>query len=142
MPVTEMSPLDSIPFSHSSKSQRVLACVRCQQRKVKCDRRFPCEHCQNSHVQCIPATLAPRGPRRRRFPERELLDRLRTYESLLRDNNINFEPLHKNGERLEENESPSMREDSHVEDKVSEIKSKDSSTSRTVVKSEGMYETR
>ena len=41
----------------------------------------------------MPATLNPRQ-RRRRFPERELLDRLRRYEGLLRKNNIDFEPLH------------------------------------------------
>lgn len=35
------------------------------------------------------------GPRRRRFPERELLLRLRKYEHLLRENQIKFEPLHK-----------------------------------------------
>ncbi|KAL8687300.1 MAG: hypothetical protein Q9218_006484 [Villophora microphyllina] len=54
--------------SQSSKPQRVLACVLCQQRKRR---------------------------RRRRFPERALLDRLAKYEDLLRHNNIPFEPLHK-----------------------------------------------
>ncbi|KAH7014198.1 uncharacterized protein B0I36DRAFT_299089 [Microdochium trichocladiopsis] len=77
-----------------SKPQRVLACLLCQQRKVKCDRRFPCANCTRSGAQCVPATLLPRQ-RRRRFPERELLDRLRHYEQLLRDHNIDFEPLHK-----------------------------------------------
>ncbi|KAF5859643.1 hypothetical protein ETB97_002554 [Aspergillus alliaceus] len=41
--------------------------------------------------QCVPATLTPR---RRRFQERVLLDRLRHYEGLLRQHNIDFEPLH------------------------------------------------
>ncbi|PKX92297.1 transcription factor domain-containing protein [Aspergillus novofumigatus IBT 16806] len=41
--------------------------------------------------QCVPATLTPR---RRRFQERVLLDRLRHYEGLLRQHNIYFEPLH------------------------------------------------
>lgn len=47
----------------------------------------------------MPATLAPRQ-RRRHFPERELLERLRKYEDLLQQNNIAFEPLHRdlNGE--------------------------------------------
>lgn len=40
----------------------------------------------------MPATQARR--RRRRFPERELLDRLLKYEHILRQNNINFQPLH------------------------------------------------
>ena len=34
--------------------------------------------------------------RTRKFPERELLERLRKYEELLRRNNIKFEPLSKN----------------------------------------------
>ena len=44
-------------------------------------------------MQCVPAALIPRQ-RRRRFPERELLERLRRYEGLLRENGIEFEPLH------------------------------------------------
>ncbi|KAF3929729.1 hypothetical protein AA313_de0209501 [Arthrobotrys entomopaga] len=77
----------------ASKSQRVLACVLCQQRKVKCDRKFPCANCVRAQAHCVPATLTPRQ-RRRRFPEKELIDRVQHYEGLLRENNINFEPLH------------------------------------------------
>lgn len=80
--------------SRSPRSQRVLACVLCQQRKVKCDRKFPCANCLRLKTECVPAALHPRR-RKRRFPERELLDRVRKYESLLRQNNINFDPLHK-----------------------------------------------
>ncbi|KAH6660546.1 C6 zinc finger domain protein [Truncatella angustata] len=76
------------------RPRRVLACVLCQQRKVKCDKKFPCENCVKGNAQCIPATATGPGQRRRRFPERELLDRLRYYEELLRQNNIQFEPLH------------------------------------------------
>lgn len=75
-----------------AKPQRVLACVLCQQRKIKCDRKFPCSHCTKHQLQCVPATQ--NRPRRRRFPERELLDRLRKYEGLLRQNKVDFEPLH------------------------------------------------
>lgn len=76
-----------------AKPKRVLACMLCHQRKIKCDRRFPCANCQKTNAQCIPAALLPRQ-RRRRFPESELLDRLRRYEDLLRKHKINFEPLH------------------------------------------------
>ncbi|KAH8653930.1 putative C6 transcription factor [Tricladium varicosporioides] len=86
------------PDVQPSKPRRVLACIRCQQKKVKCDRRFPCANCTTLHEKCIPATLTPRGPRRPRFPERELLDRVRKYEELLRRNNIAFEPLHKDSD--------------------------------------------
>lgn len=74
------------------KRQRVLACVLCQQRKIKCNRRFPCANCIKAGTPCIPATLTPR---KRRFPERELLDRVRKYEEMLRQNNIKFDSLWK-----------------------------------------------
>jgi len=32
--------------------------------------------------------------RKRRFPEKELLNRIRHYEALLRENSVKFEPLH------------------------------------------------
>ncbi|KAL3433564.1 hypothetical protein BDV09DRAFT_196658 [Aspergillus tetrazonus] len=80
-------------ISHAAKPIRVLSCVMCQQRKVRCDRTFPCANCVKAKAQCIPANLLPRR-RKRRFPERELLDRLRRYETLLRQNDIEFDPLH------------------------------------------------
>lgn len=84
--------LQDAPQPRPSKHQRVLACTLCQQRKVKCDRRLPCANCVKSRTQCVPATLAPRQ-RRRRYPERALLDRLRGYEALLRQNDIPFDSL-------------------------------------------------
>ena len=42
----------------------------------------------------MPATARVARYRRRRFPERELLDRLRHYEALLRNSNVKFDPLH------------------------------------------------
>lgn len=81
----------SMSTDHSAKLPRLLACVRCQQRKVRCDHKSPCGNCVASDTQCVPATLTPR---RRRFQERVLLHRLRHYEGLLRQHNIDFEPLH------------------------------------------------
>lgn len=76
-----------------AKPERVLACVLCQQRKIKCDRKFPCAQCSKAGAQCAPATTVSRQ-RRRRFPERDLLERLRHYESLLRQHDVSFEPMH------------------------------------------------
>ncbi|KAJ5289450.1 uncharacterized protein N7443_009703, partial [Penicillium atrosanguineum] len=75
-----------------SKLQRALSCVSCQRRKIKCDRDLPCANCITSSIQCVPATVTQR--RRRRLPERVLLERLRHYEGILRQNRIEFEPLH------------------------------------------------
>lgn len=93
------APSPAAPHHHhpSPAKHRVLACITCQQRKVRCDRKSPCANCVRSRVQCVPAALAPR-PRRRRFPEQELLERLRHYEELLRNNGVGFEPLHGGGD--------------------------------------------
>ena len=77
----------------STRGHRVLACILCQQRKIKCDRKFPCANCNKAQVKCIQA--APTRSRKPRFPERSLLDRIRRYEELLRQNDVKFEPLHK-----------------------------------------------
>jgi len=109
----------SIPSS-TAKPQRVLACAQCHQRKVRCDRKFPCANCVKSHAKCIPAaTLAPR-PRRRRFPERELLDHLRYYEGLLRKNNITFESLHEKASRLTPGKRPRHSDDGEKDHDQSE----------------------
>ncbi|KIY02442.1 uncharacterized protein Z520_02581 [Fonsecaea multimorphosa CBS 102226] len=105
---TALQPLDGLivdqpPPTASSSSQalkpgRVLACVLCSQRKVKCDRIFPCANCVRSRAQCVPSSQVQRA-RTRRIPQRILLERLRTYEDLLRQNNVAFEPLHKDSAR-------------------------------------------
>lgn len=98
---TPASP-DSLNHGHQQrrrtqgKSQRILACVQCQQRKIRCDRTFPCANCTKQNSRCVPATQT--RTRRKRFPERELLDRLRRYETLLRDHKVKFDPMHKQDE--------------------------------------------
>ncbi|OQE14860.1 hypothetical protein PENFLA_c035G10435 [Penicillium flavigenum] len=84
------TPVSPSEQTATAKARRVLACVLCQQRKIKCDRTFPCANCVRAGEQCKQAIRQ----RRRRFPERELLVRLRHYESLLRKHNIKFDPLH------------------------------------------------
>ncbi|KAH6060493.1 hypothetical protein HBI67_136720 [Parastagonospora nodorum] len=96
IPTPDESPRDKASPTQpqrSTRTPRVLACVLCQSRKVKCDRKFPCANCAKAGVQCVSAPNAPR-PRRKRFAERDLLDRLRHYEDLLRKNDVQFEPLH------------------------------------------------
>jgi hypothetical protein len=93
IPTPEHSADASSPAAPTTKPQRVLSCVLCSQRKVKCDRKSPCTNCVKAGAQCVSAASVPRQ-RRRRFPERELLDRLRLYEDLLRKHKIPFQPLH------------------------------------------------
>lgn len=134
---SDISPDTHTPYSKVSKPQRVLACVLCQQRKVKCDRKFPCANCIKFRTQCVPATLV-RPRRRRRFPERALLERLRDYEALLRQNNITFEPLPEDsaGEKRSHNaEIASNSDGGHPENMEPDVL-----TPSTKVKSEGGFE--
>ena len=107
----------SLSSSQTLKPKRVLACVFCQQRKIKCDRRDPCSNCIKSRVECVPSSLNPRR-RRRKFPEQQLLERLRKYEDLLHQNNIAFEPVAKDPAKEKPSpnaESVSDSDDDHTE---------------------------
>ncbi|SPO06952.1 uncharacterized protein DNG_09646 [Cephalotrichum gorgonifer] len=66
----------------STKAQRVLACVLCQHRKIKCDRNTPCSNCVKGNVRCTPSTPAP--ARKRRRPNQDLQERLARCEELLK----------------------------------------------------------
>jgi len=124
-------------------TQRVLACVLCQRRKAKCDRKDPCGNCVKACERCVPAMLNSR-PRRRRFPERELLDRLRYYENLLRQNAIEFEPLHV--DRLSPSESVTAqdlpgKQSEAVETIRDRLNTETPALCQEATKSETVYET-
>ena len=159
-----MSPDTPSSLFQPGKSQRVLACVLCQQRKIKCkiplpshhpppipttihylplrhsyvttgSRKFPCVNCIKSRTQCVPAS---QRQRRRRFSERALLERLRKYEDLLRQNNIIFETLNK--DPAGEKESLNAESSYDSDDEHPELVPPRSSVPSTTVKSEKGYE--
>ncbi|KAF4631631.1 hypothetical protein G7Y89_g6497 [Cudoniella acicularis] len=67
-----------------TQNRRKHPCLLCQQRKVKCDRNDPCANCVKSRAQCISTSTVPPKRRKKRFPEAELLARLRRYEEHLK----------------------------------------------------------
>lgn len=73
------------------KPPRVHSCVLCQQRKVKCDRQSPCSNCKKARVECISSvSLRPRR-RKRRFPEAELLAKVKKYGDMLKELGVNLD---------------------------------------------------
>ncbi|TVY18754.1 Transcription factor vrtR1 [Lachnellula arida] len=72
------------PSRNDTQSRKKHPCVLCQQRKVKCDRNDPCQNCTKARIECIPASALPPRRRKKRFPEAELLARLRKYEEHLK----------------------------------------------------------
>lgn len=77
----------------SMKLTRGHSCVLCQQRKVRCDKNKPCANCVKAGVDC--KVVPPQPPRRRKKKphERDLIDRLKKYESLLSQHGVDFEPI-------------------------------------------------
>ncbi|KAI1124500.1 fungal-specific transcription factor domain-containing protein [Nemania abortiva] len=73
--------------STPGKTPRILACVLCQNRKIKCDRHSPCSNCVKANVPCTPSTPAP--PRKRRRPNQDLQQRLARCEELLSEYTTN-----------------------------------------------------
>ncbi|KAI9891748.1 MAG: hypothetical protein M1814_002498 [Vezdaea aestivalis] len=71
-----------------SPNNPTFACVRCADRKVKCNKQVPCSACIRHNAQCV--FRPPKPPRRKRKgPDDELLDeRLRRYEALLQERGI------------------------------------------------------
>ncbi|KAK8090564.1 Aurofusarin cluster transcription factor aurR2 [Apiospora phragmitis] len=90
------APQQSQPISDMTAAMKVTrghSCILCQQRKVRCDKSKPCSNCVKAGVEC--RVVPPQPPRRRkkRVPERDLVDRLRKYEAMLTQHGIEFEGL-------------------------------------------------
>jgi hypothetical protein len=75
------------------KLTRGTSCVLCQQRKVRCDKNKPCANCVKAGVEC--KVIPPQPPRRRkkRLQEKDLIDRLKKYESLLSEHGVKFDAI-------------------------------------------------
>lgn len=60
------------------------SCVTCRKRKVRCDKRHPCNNCTKASIDCIFPSPG-RAPRRsRKPPDTELLARLRRLEGVVK----------------------------------------------------------
>ncbi|KAF2748379.1 hypothetical protein M011DRAFT_466783 [Sporormia fimetaria CBS 119925] len=67
------------------------SCVTCRKRKVKCDKKRPCNHCVRQKIECV-FPGPGRAPRKLKRPETgELLDRLRRLEGVVRSLNAQVE---------------------------------------------------
>ncbi|KAF6802502.1 C6 transcription factor [Colletotrichum sojae] len=97
------------------KLTRGTSCVLCQQRKVRCDKNKPCANCVKARVEC--RVVPPQPPRRRkkRLQERDLVDRLKKYESLLAENGVKFDPIAADL-RVSERDSVHIDDGQHLDD--------------------------
>ncbi|PTB70155.1 hypothetical protein BBK36DRAFT_1173378 [Trichoderma citrinoviride] len=83
------------------------SCLSCRQRKVKCDRRAPCQNCVKAERPC--SFVAPvRGKRKRTKPPKETLHaRVKRYEEMLKAYGAKIEPFEDGEESGSEMESGS-----------------------------------
>lgn len=72
--------------SDGASGPRALSCVTCRQRKVKCNKESPCNHCTKAGIQCVFPNRV-RVPRAKQTGSRtrdaELLKRISRLESLV-----------------------------------------------------------
>ena len=85
-------------------SRATYSCIRCADRKVKCDRQRPCGACVKRNVECVFNPSPPTRKRQKRAKEEVLTERLKYYEALLDKQGIdpkslNNEPIEKTSRR-------------------------------------------
>lgn len=79
--------------SSRTPARLTYACVRCADRKVKCNRERPCSTCVKHNVECVyNASTQPRK-RHKRVKVQALADRLKQYEALLQEKGIDLDRL-------------------------------------------------
>ena len=69
-------------------SRPTYSCIRCSDRKVRCDRQNPCGTCVKHNVQCLFRTLQPPRKKQKRVKEGNLKDKLKRYEALLQKQGV------------------------------------------------------
>lgn len=84
----QATPSKPVPQTQPGKPIKLISCVQCQQRKVKCNKESPCSHCTKSRLECIYRPPAPPRRGKRKPTEADLLARLRRCEELLRGSGI------------------------------------------------------
>ena len=82
----------SVPAAlEEQRPPKAFSCIRCFDRKVKCDKQSPCSNCVKSKVECI--FRVPSAPRRRKKRTQDdiLLARLKKCEDLLKSKGLDID---------------------------------------------------
>ena len=86
--------MNATAYSSSKPSTRpTFSCIRCAERKVKCDRQKPCSGCIKHNVDCIFNATKPPRTKHKRVKVQVLADRIGQYEALLRKHGIDRSEL-------------------------------------------------
>ena len=86
-----MSSLEPSDGTSNAEAAKIWNCITCRRRKLRCDRRDPCNHCAKAGLQCH-YPVSGRVPKRSRVPvnlnsqhmkQTDLLERLQKLESIV-----------------------------------------------------------
>ncbi|KAK5102676.1 hypothetical protein LTS08_003476 [Lithohypha guttulata] len=85
---TALSGDDAGTQSASARNRPSYSCVRCSDRKVRCDRQRPCSACTKHKVECVYRPPQTSRNKVKRIKNDVLVERLKQYEALLKDKGI------------------------------------------------------
>ena len=80
-----MSAKSTILTSSSPSSRQTYSCVRCSDRKVRCDRQNPCSACVKHNFQCVFRPPPPPRRKQKRIEDDNLRHKLKRCEALLQE---------------------------------------------------------
>jgi hypothetical protein len=76
-----------------TSTRLTFSCIRCAERKVKCDRQRPCSACTKHNAECVFNASKPPRRKQKRVKVQVLSDRLNQYEALLHKHGIDRSEL-------------------------------------------------
>ena len=82
----------TLPTSSNRSSRPTYSCIRCSDRKVRCDKQNPCTGCLKHNVQCLFRSLPPPKQKQKRVKQGTLADKLKRYEALLQKQGLDPNP--------------------------------------------------
>jgi hypothetical protein len=85
------------PAAAKIATRATFSCIRCAERKVKCDRQKPCGACVKHNVDCVFHVSKPPRKKAKRVKVQVLADRLNQYEALLQRHGIDRSELPDSG---------------------------------------------
>ncbi|KAL5116389.1 hypothetical protein ACEQ8H_005737 [Pleosporales sp. CAS-2024a] len=83
------NPMATVPPTPVRTSARAsYSCIRCSERKVKCDRQRPCSACTKHNADCVYSTFKSARRQHKRVKVQVLAERIDQYEALLQKHGI------------------------------------------------------
>jgi hypothetical protein len=76
-----------------TSNRATFSCIRCADRKVKCDRQRPCGACIKHNADCVFSPHKPPSKKQKRIKVQLLAEKLDQYEALLQKHGIDRREL-------------------------------------------------